>query len=491
MRFKHTLILTFFLVLAISLTGTLAQDVLPDLGGRTIKVATENAYIPFGYINQETGQAEGWNYDAIGEICQRLNCVPEFIETSWDGMLAAIGRGEFDVAADGITITEERKATVDFSIGYMSVEQVILARADENRFSSAEELAANTELRLGSQAGTTNYATSVELVGESRIVVYDTFGVVVQALLSGDVDAVIIDNVAGQGYVGVNATELKIVGEPLTSDALGFAFTKGSDLVEPFNAALASMMADGSLDRINGKWFPPTVPDLGGQTITVAVENAYIPFNFIDQQSGEAVGWDYDVLRELCNRLNCVPEFVETAWDGMIIAVSNGEYDMAADGITITEERKQQVDYSIGYIQVDQVLLVRVDESRFRSVQDFVNDAALRIGTQPGTTNYNVAVNLVGEDRIVAYDTFGVAVQALIAGDVDAVVMDNVAGQGYVGENSDKVKIIDTSLKSDALGFIFPKGSDLVKAINAGLISMMNDGTLDQINAKWFPPQGS
>jgi polar amino acid transport system substrate-binding protein len=485
---RRLLLALVLILMVLPLVPAAAQDALPDLGGRTIKVATENAYIPFGYINETTGEAEGWNYDAINEICVRLNCVPEYIETSWDGMLVAISAGEFDVAGDGITITDERKEVVDFSDGYIAVEQVILARVDEDRFSSGEELAANPDLRLGSQSGTTNYETSIALVGEDRVQVFETFGVVVQALLAGDVDAVVIDNVAGQGYVGVNADQIKIVGEPIVSDQLGFAFPKGSDLVAPFNAALAALRADGTLVQINGKWFPPTLPNLNGRSITVAVENAYQPFNFINEQSGKPEGWDYDMLAEICTRLNCVPEFVETSWDGMIIAVSNGEYDMAADGITITEERKQQVNFSIGYIQVEQVLLVRSDESRFSTVQELVDDPNMRVGSQPGTTNYEVAAKLLGEDRIQAYETFPVAVQALISGDVDAVIMDNVAGQGYVGVNSDKVRLIDTTLKSDALGFIYPLGSDLVKAFDAALISMMNDGALDAINAKWFPP---
>ena len=99
------------------------------------------------------------------------------------------------------------------------------------------------------------------------------------------------------------------------------------------------------------------LPDLMGATITVAVENAYIPFNYIDQETGEAVGWDYETLGELCARLNCVPEYIETSWDGMILAVSNGEYDMAADGITIKEDRAEIVDFSDGYISLEQVLL--------------------------------------------------------------------------------------------------------------------------------------
>ena len=75
------------------------------------------------------------------------------------------------------------------------------------------------------------------------------------------------------------------------------------------------------------------LPNLGGRTITVAVENAYPPFNNIDVGTGEAVGWDYDVVREICKRLNCVPEFKEVAWDGLFPAMNAGEYDMAADGV--------------------------------------------------------------------------------------------------------------------------------------------------------------
>jgi len=229
------------------------------------------------------------------------------------------------------------------------------------------------------------------------------------------------------------------------------------------------------------------LPDLEGQTVTVAVENAYPPFNSIDPDSGEALGWDYDTVSEICARLNCVPEYVQTSWDGMILAVSQGEYDMAADGITITAERAELVDYSQGYVSLEQVLLARADEERFSSAEELVANTDLMVGVQPGTTNYFVAVDLVGEDRLVNYETFPVAVQAMIAGDVDVVVMDDVAGQGYVGVNADRVKIVGEPLAAkEELGFIFPKGSPLVAAFNAALDSMEADGTLTEINNKWF-----
>ncbi len=229
------------------------------------------------------------------------------------------------------------------------------------------------------------------------------------------------------------------------------------------------------------------LPDLGGRTITVAVENAYTPFNFVDPETGEAMGWDYDALEEICRRLNCVPEFVETAWDGMILAISNGEYDMAADGITINAERAQIVDFSDGYVALQQVLLAQVGEDRFSNAEELVADESLVVGVQPGTTNYFVALELVGEERLISYDTFPIAVQALIAGDVDAVVMDDVAGQGYVGVNADRVQLVGESLTaSEELGFIFPQGSELVEAVNLALESMRQDGTLEAINNRWF-----
>jgi polar amino acid transport system substrate-binding protein len=230
------------------------------------------------------------------------------------------------------------------------------------------------------------------------------------------------------------------------------------------------------------------LPDLGGREVNIAVENAYLPFNYIDPDTGEPAGWDYEVWDEICKRINCVPKYTEAAWEGMIQAVADGQFDAAADGITITEDRAEVVDFSIGYISLEQRLLVRVDETRINSIQDIADNPELKLGTQTGTTNYETAKKYLPEDRIQAFEQFPFAVQALIAGDIDAVIIDDVAGQGYVGENADKVKLVGDSLSSDYLGFIYPKGSDLVAPVDKALQSMMDDGFLTQLNKKYFGP---
>ncbi len=226
--------------------------------------------------------------------------------------------------------------------------------------------------------------------------------------------------------------------------------------------------------------------DLGGRTVKVAVENAYPPYNFIPEGSDVGQGWDYDAWNEICKRLDCKAEFVEAGWPDVIVETGQGQYDTAADGISITDERKEVVAFSDPYMTIEQKLMVRKDETRFSTLDEFVV-GDYRLGTQVGTTNYELAVELLGGDnRIDAYDQFGVAVQALINGDVDAVIIDDTAGQGYKGANQEAVKLLDDSLQSDPLGFIFPKDSDLIEPVNKVLKEMKDDGTLDELANKWF-----
>jgi polar amino acid transport system substrate-binding protein len=240
---------------------------LPDLGGREVTVVIENAYLPFNYVDLEDGVAKGWDYDVIDEICRLLNCTPVYVEAVWEGMIQGIADGQWDVAADGITITEERDEIVDFSEGYVSTEQRLLVRIDEDRINSIEDIVNNPDLILATQAGTTNFETATKYIDEALIRTYDTFPFVIAALIAGDIDAVIIDETAGLGYRGEFADELKLVGETMSSDVLGFAFPNGSDLVDPFNQALAAMKADGFLAEVNLLYFGPdfvfTYDDIG------------------------------------------------------------------------------------------------------------------------------------------------------------------------------------------------------------------------------------
>jgi polar amino acid transport system substrate-binding protein len=225
------------------------------------------------------------------------------------------------------------------------------------------------------------------------------------------------------------------------------------------------------------------LPNLKGKTITVAVENAYPPFNSIDQATGKGVGWDYDAVTEICKRLNCVPEFKQAAWDGIFPAMQAGEYDMLADGVTNYPYRYWAVDFSIPYSLVSQQLLVRASDTH--TLDQFKADVNLKVGTQIGTTNYIAATEVFPDKKIQSYSDFGAATLALLAGDIDGVVLDDTAAFGFMQENQGKLKTAGAVKTGDALAFVFPPNSDLEFPVNAALRAMHTDGTLLKINKKW------
>ena len=250
-------------------------------------------------------------------------------------------------------------------------------------------------------------------------------------------------------------------------------------------ALVASACASDGSSTTTAATAAGEVPDLGGRTVTIAVENAYLPFNYIPVGATEGAGWDYDAFRAICDLINCTPDFVQMQWDPMIDQVSQGVVDTAGDGISITDKRKEVVDYSDAYMVVEQKFLVRLDDDRFADSLAVIDSDAI-VGTQVGTTNLELANKLVGEDRVKAYDQFPFTIEALIQGDVDVVIIDDAAGQGYVGVNADTLKVVDGGLQSDPLGFIFPKGSDLVEPFNIALALLKADGTLDELGEKYF-----
>ncbi|MCL6709261.1 basic amino acid ABC transporter substrate-binding protein [Pseudomonas sp. R2.Fl] len=256
---RRALVAAGLTALVLTPVSAFAQT-LPDLGGKTVVVVTENAYPPLQFVDPKSGEAVGWEYDAMNEIAKRLNFKVEYQNTSWDAMIQAVSDGQYQIGMTGITINDERKEKVDFSDPYMRSEQFMLVRGDETRFTDAKSFADNQDLLIGAQPGTTPFYTAVYSVldgneSNPRIKLFETFGATVQALKTGDVDMVLTDGTAGKGYVDTSDGGLKLVGGPLGSEDFGFIMQKGSDLVAPVNAAIAALKADGTLDALNKKWF--------------------------------------------------------------------------------------------------------------------------------------------------------------------------------------------------------------------------------------------
>ena len=251
------------------------------------------------------------------------------------------------------------------------------------------------------------------------------------------------------------------------------------------------VVATGLLCMAGLSFAGDNLPDLKGRTVVAVTGNDYTPLNFVDPKTGKAVGWEYDCVNEIGRRLNCKIDWQVSSWETMMAAVRNGQFDVGMDGITITDERKKQVDFSTPYMVSQQYMLVRKDETRFTNAKEFAADKQFHIGAQAGTTNFYVAVyNVLDGDekntRIKLFESFGASVQALLAGDVDTVLMDAASSRGYIGAQPGKFKTVGGPLGTENFGFIFTPGSDLVAPFNAAIESMKKDGFIKRLNTKWF-----
>jgi polar amino acid transport system substrate-binding protein len=241
------------LALLLTLGAVWAQ---PDLDGRILRVGSDTTYPPFEMVDED-GQIVGFDVDVVDAICERINCVAEFVTTAWDGIFPALAAGEFDMVASGVSITEERDEIVDFSDPYLVVGQSITTRVEDASLTEADFTAEGSTLTLGAQLGTTNAQLGQELVGDRRLRLYDTFNAAVLALLNGDVDGVIIDDTAAEAFVQQYAGELVVEIRGLTSDPLGLVFQEGDPLQDDFDAGLDIIQEDGTLDALIAEWFAP------------------------------------------------------------------------------------------------------------------------------------------------------------------------------------------------------------------------------------------
>ena len=219
--------------------------------------------------------------------------------------------------------------------------------------------------------------------------------------------------------------------------------------------------------------------------------NAQFPPYEMVADNGSFEGIDVEVAQAIAGKLGLELVIDDMDFDAALLAAQQGKSDMVMAGVTVNEERLQVMDFSDSYANGVQVVIVP-ENSDIASVDDLSNDKM--IGTQRGTTGYIYCSDTVenggyGEDHVTAYDDGATAVQALINGQVDAVVIDNAPAQEYVKANPG-LKILDTEFTNEDYAIGIAKGNTaLLDAINGALAELTADGTLQSIVDKYIPAE--
>ena len=194
-------------------------------------------------------------------------------------------------------------------------------------------------------------------------------------------------------------------------------------------------------------------------------------------------GIDIEIAAAIAEKLGLELQVDDMDFDAALTAVQQGKCDFVLAGLTYNEERAQLMTFSDSYAQGVQAIIVKED-SAIASPDDLAN--AAMIGTQRGTTGYLYCTDDFGEDHVAAYDSGAAAVQALLNGQVDAVVIDKMPAETFAAEN-DGLKVLDTAYTTEDYCAAVAKDNEaLVKEVNVVLAELKADGTLDQIVAKYI-----
>lgn len=216
-------------------------------------------------------------------------------------------------------------------------------------------------------------------------------------------------------------------------------------------------------------------------TLTMATNAEFPPYEY--KEGDNIVGIDAEVAQAIADKLGMKLEIVDTKFDSIIPGVQSGKYDMGMAGMTVTPEREQSVSFSDSYATGIQSIIVK-EGSSIKSVDDLSEKT--KIGVQLGTTGDIYAKDDFGDEAVQEYDKGADAVQALIAGKIDCVIIDNQPAKSFVAAN-EGLQILDTAYAEEDYAICFKKdNTDLQTKVNDALKELIADGTVQKIVDKYI-----
>ena len=229
-------------------SSTSAAAELTTVEAGKLTMATNATFPPYE-MTTDSGEIEGIDVDTAKAIAEKLGLELQIDDMDFDAALLSVQQGKADIVMAGVTVTDERKAVMDFSDSYATGIQSIIVPND-SEIASPDDLAGKT---IGTQRGTTGYIYCSDDFGDDTVVAYDDGLTAVQALKNGQVDAVVIDNAPAKEYVAGNPG-LVILDTSYAEEDYAIGMAKGSALEDAVNAALEELKADGTLQSIVDKY---------------------------------------------------------------------------------------------------------------------------------------------------------------------------------------------------------------------------------------------
>ena len=336
-----------------------------DLEGKenSISYAVESGQKPFSYMKD--GKISGYDVELMILFAREYGYGLDIQDVSFAGILTGIEQGKYDMAGSGITITEERKESMEFSDPYHT-EEMILVVHDPNAGNS-RTLADFHNGTLGVIDGSLYAGFSRELFPEAQIDSYASFTDLFQCVKQGKIDGFLMDipNFSAVARTDPNLSYLTVPGYSVD---IGIAFGKnqlGETLQKQMNEFLATIRADGTYDQMWEYWCtdtepvqPPVLPDLSGNTeeLSIVFDLSRKPFVYL--LNNEYAGFEVDLMYRFCEAYGYKPVCQSGQWIAGIAGLKEEKYDVLSCGIYMTEERKESVNFCDPYVTADVIMVI-------------------------------------------------------------------------------------------------------------------------------------
>lgn len=491
MKYKKTRGLIALLLCLICTAGMLITNPIDTAAAKNKKlvVGTNAEFPPFEYIDND-GEVAGFDMALMEAVGNAMGYDVEFINMEFKSLIGSIQTGGIDACIAGMTVTEERSQSVDFTDSYYKAVQHIITLKD----SDIKEFADLNGKKVAVQEGTTG--DILVTPGEDNTVITDESTVVkrfkkgtdaVLDLKNGAVDAVVIDANPAEEFVKANKNKLVSFADNTSVEDYAIAVSKDKpELLKDLNEGLKKIKENGTYDKLVAEYIGGsyTEPVESKGTLTVGTNAEFPPFEYINDD-GEIDGFDVALIKAIGKRAGYDVKMVNMEFKSLIGSIQTGGLDASIAGMTVTEERKLSVNFTDSYYEAVQYIIVRKD-SDITQLSDLNGK---KIAVQEGTTG-DILVT-PGEDNTVITDTATEvkrfkkgtdAVLDLKNGAVDAVVIDANPAQEFVKANPDDLKCIpdDTSIEYYAIA-INKEKTDILADLNKALQEIKEDGTYDEL----------
>ena len=489
-------VLAMCLALFVALGGMFFPAANTAKATEVITVGTNAEFPPFEYINND-GEPDGFDMAVMRAIGEAEGFEVKFTNMEFKSLVASLATGSLDAVIAGMTVTEERQQSVDFSDSYYTAKQCIVIPTDSD-ITSLTDLNGK---KIAVQEGTTGdiLCTPAEdndvITDESTEVKRFKKGTdAVVTLNNGGVDAVVIDKNPAETFVANNQGKLKLIEDDTSTEEYAIAVGKGNtELLDKVNSGLAKIKEDGTFDKLVAEYIGGETEETPAAdaefTITVGTNAEFPPFEYINDD-GEPDGFDMAVIKAIGEAEGFDVKITNMEFKSLIASLSTGSLDAVIAGMTVTEERQQSVDFSDSYYTATQCIVIPKD-SEITSLADLNGK---KIAVQEGTTGDILCTP--GEDNDVITDEntevkrFKKGTDAVVAlnnGGVDAVVIDKNPAQNFVANNADTLKLIEDDTSTEEYAIAVGKGNtELLDKINSGLAAIKENGTFDELVAEYI-----